>query len=132
MKTLLLNALMAVILFLMPSVNFGQIAPDLGSASTFAVFTAAGELTNVGASIVTGDVGTFVGALTGFPPGTVIGQIYPVGHPLLALAAIDLGLAYTDLSTRACDVVLGTPFGNGQTLNPGVYCIGSAATLKEN
>ncbi|MDO8899258.1 MAG: ice-binding family protein, partial [Bacteroidales bacterium] len=128
MKSKLLLLLTIIALLSFRNNNFAQ-SPNLGAASNFALFTAAGELTNVGASVVTGDVGTYVGALTGFPPGIVIGEIYPVGHPILAQAAIDLGLAYTDLASRPCDVVLGTPFGNGQTLNPGVYCLGSAATL---
>jgi hypothetical protein len=128
MKSKLLLLLTIIALLSFQNNSFAQ-SPNLGAASSFALFTAAGELTNVGASVVTGDVGTYVGALTGFPPGIVIGEIYPVGHPILAQAAIDLGLAYTDLASRPCDVVLGTPFGNGQTINPGVYCLGSAATL---
>ena len=128
MKSKLLLILTFIVLFSFQNNSFAQ-SPNLGAAANFALFTSAGELTNVGASIVNGDIGTYVGALTGFPPGIVIGDIYPVGHPLLAQAAIDLELAYMDLASRPCDIVLGTPFGNGQTLNPGVYCIGGAATM---
>ncbi len=76
MKKQLLKALIAVLLFLMPYLNFGQ-APDLGDANGFVLFTAAGAFDVLGAStVVTGDVGTNVGAFTGFPPGTLIGQIH--------------------------------------------------------
>lgn len=129
MKTHLINALTAFFLFLMPIVNFGQ-APDLGAASNFALFTSAGAFTNEGASVVTGDIGTYVGALTGFPPGTVIGDIYYEGDPIAFQAAAAVNAAYLDLSGRTCGFALGTPFGNGQTLLPGVHCIGSAATLE--
>ena len=73
MKKNFLNALTAVILFLMPNVSFGQ-APDLGTCSSFALFTAAGAFTASGAStFVTGDVGTNVGAFSAFPPGILFG-----------------------------------------------------------
>jgi len=56
----LLQALMAVILFLLPAINFGQTAPDLKTASSFALFTGNGAFDVTGASTVTGDVGTKV------------------------------------------------------------------------
>jgi hypothetical protein len=129
MKTQLLNALTALFMLLMPTVNFGQ-APDLGAASSFALFTSAGAFNNVGASVVTGDIGTYVGVLTGFPPGTVIGDIYYEGDPVAFQAVAAVGAVYTDLSGRTCGFALGTPFGNGQILTSGVHCIGSAATLE--
>ncbi len=113
-------------LFVMLNVNFGQ-APDLGAASGFALFTSAGEFTNNGLSSITGDIGTYAGALTGFPPGTITGQIYTVGDPVLAQASTDLSLAYGYLSTLG-GVVLGTSLG-GQILTPGVYFAGAAANL---
>jgi hypothetical protein len=129
MKTQLLKALTVVILFLMPYVNFGQ-APDLGYASSFALFTAVGAFNNDGATQVTGDIGTNVGDLTGFPvPGTVIGAIH-VEDPVSALAAIDVLAAYGHLSTLGGSV-LGTTLGNGQILTPGVYSTGAHSTLED-
>ncbi|WP_185974349.1 ice-binding family protein [Litoribacter populi] len=115
----------------MPNVIFGQTtAPNLGTASSFGVFTGAGAITNDGNTVVNGDLGTFAGAITGFPPGIVTGTIYPVGDPYLNGVRADVEAAYTDLSNRTCGTVLTTPLGNGQILTPGVYCIGSAATLE--
>jgi len=120
--------LLALICFLIPSIHFAQ-APDLGVASSFALFSAAGAFEVTGAAtVVTGDVGTNVGAFNAFPPGTLIGSTH-VADAISAQAAADVATAYMFLDNITCDLVLGTPFGNGQILTPGVYCIGSAAAL---
>ncbi|MCY7351044.1 MAG: DUF3494 domain-containing protein [Cytophagaceae bacterium] len=131
MKREFLLILTAVTLFAFPTVSFGQ-APNLGTAADFAVFTAVGAFANVGATNITGgDIGTNAGAFTGFPPGTVIGQIH-VADPASAQAAIDVNTAYTSLSGVTCGPVLGTTLGNNQVLTPNVYCLGAASTLNGN
>jgi hypothetical protein len=128
MKTHLLKAFIVVMLFIMPGVNYAQ-APDLGAASGFVLFTASGAFNVLGAStVVTGDVGTNVGLFTGFPPGTIVGQIF-VADPVTAQAAPDVLAAYGDLDAITCGLVLTTPLGGGQLLTPNVYCIGEASTL---
>ena len=128
MRGKLLNVLAAVILLLKPSVNFGQ-TPDLGTTSSFALFTAAGAFNAAGAStIVTGDVGTNVGAFNAFPPGTLIGQAH-VADAVSATAATDVALAYGSLSPVTCGQVISTTLGSGQTLLPDVYCTGAATTI---
>jgi len=111
-----------------PNALFGQ-APDLGAASTFALFTAVGSFNGDPGSSITGDIGTNVGAFT--PPGFLVGNIH-VSDPVSAQAASDLSIAYGYLSGLTCGVVLATPFGNNQTLAPNTYCIGSAASLNLN
>ena len=128
MKARLFNALIAGTLLLMPNVIFGQSAPALGTTSTFALFSAVGAFNNTGASIVTGDVGTNVGAFNAFPPGTLVGQKH-VADPASAVAATDVDLAYSALGATTCGTVIGVGLGNGQSLNPGVYCLGAASTL---
>jgi Ice-binding-like/Secretion system C-terminal sorting domain len=130
MKTKLLLALTAGILFLMPGENFGQ-APPLGTTSKFALFTAVGAFNNTGESIVTGDVGTNVGAFNAFPPGILVGQKH-VADPASAQAASDVDVAYSNLSAVTCGSVIATTLGNGQTLTPGVYCLGAASTINGN
>ena len=127
MKKQLLHVLTAVILFLMPNVNYGQ-APTLGTTSNFAIFTAAGAFSNVGASTVTGDVGTGAGAFTGFPPGTLVGQIH-AADPTSVIAATDVATAYSNLSATAAGTVIGATLGNGQVLTAGIYSQGAASTL---
>ena len=130
MNTVLPASLISIFLLLMPNVNFGQ-APDLGSASDFAVFTSVGAFTNIGPSSVMGDIGTGVGAFAGFPPGVVLGEIH-VADIVSAIAAVDVELAYSEMSTITCGPVLGTLLGNGQILTPDVYCLGAASTLDGN
>ena len=113
------------------TVVFGQ-APTLGTAADFAVFTAAGGFTNDGATTITGgDIGTDSGSFTGFPPGTLTGQIQVV-NPVSAQAATDVKTAYSFLAGITCGSVIGTTLGNDQVLTPGVYCLGAASSLTGN
>lgn len=102
------------------SISLAQ-APNLGTAASFALFTANGALTNSGASTVTGDIGTAVGAFSGFPPGTVNGQTRLPGSAEANQAATDVTNAYNSLSPLTCATTILAELG-GQTLTPGVYC----------
>ena len=104
----------------------GQI--NLGTASNFVLFTSVGAISNVGISNFDGDVGTNVGAITGFPPGIVTGQIHEA-DPITIQAATDLENAYNFITSLPCDSVIGTSLGGGQTLTENVYCISAAAAL---
>ncbi|MDA3879996.1 MAG: ice-binding family protein, partial [Prolixibacteraceae bacterium] len=131
MKTKLLNALIAVFLFLMPTVIFGQTTPPtLGVTSDFALFTSAGALTTDGATVVTGDIGSYDVTPVGFTgPGTVIGTIYPVGA-ILDQAVTDMDVAWGNFS--ADGDVLGTPletFNITGYIYPGTYHTTGAAAL---
>ena len=108
-------------------IAFGQ-APNLGTSGSFALFTAAGAFSNNGNSTVKGDIGTNVGAFTAFPPGTLVGQIH-TADPISAQAAIDVGLAYSQLVGLTCGGVIGTTLGAGQILTPKIYCLGAASSL---
>jgi len=126
-KILLIALVTLVLIVYFPKINLGQ-APDLGSTSSFGLFTAVGAFNNIGETNATGDIGTNAGAFTGFPPGTVDGQIH-VADATSAQAATDVAIAYTNLSGITCDTTLITPLGNGQILTPGVYCLTIASTL---
>ncbi len=119
MKTKLLLTCLLVFLISVRS-SLAQ-SPDLGTASRFALFTVNGAFTNTGASTVTGDVGTNVGAFSGFPPGTVIGQTRLQGSAEASQAAADVAAAYNSLSSLTCATTVLAELG-GQTLTPGVYC----------
>ncbi len=117
--------IVAVLLFF-PKINYSQ-APNLGTATNFTLFTADGAFNNSGATTVTGDIGTNLGAFTGFPPGVVNGQIHVVDDTSLQAAA-DVITAYDFLTGIACDTTIGITLGNNQILTPNVYCLGGAAT----
>ncbi len=119
-----------VALCTIPSVLVAQ-APNLGRVASFALFTSAGAFGNTGATNVTGDIGTHVGAFTGFPPGTLTGNIY-VADSVTALASTNLGTAYGELSAVTCDSTIGATMGSGQILTPKAYCITTLATLTGN
>ena len=124
----LLNSILAIALFLIPTMHFGQ-SPDLGTTSSFVLFTAVGAFNNIGAAtVVTGDVGTNVGAFNAFPPGTLVGNQH-VADPVSAQAASDVDVAYMFMSTITCGTVIGTTMGSGQMLTPDVYCLGAASTI---
>src|SRR4051812_15116148 len=99
MKTKLLKALTAVVLFLMPNVDFAQ-APVLGTAANFVLFSTVGAVTNSGIphlTHLTGNVGSNSGSSTGF--GNVDGQMHD-GDVASIAAASDLLSLYADLNGR--------------------------------
>jgi hypothetical protein len=66
---------------IIPSGNSGI---DLGVLSTFGFYSGSGAISNAGTSVITGDVGTNLGAITGFDPPTVFkgSFLYPGGSTL--------------------------------------------------
>lgn len=118
-------------LFQFTFLNLSTAQVNLGSTYSFAVFTGAGQFSNDGATVITGDIGTDVGAFSGFPPGIVNGTIH-VTDAVSAQAAIDVDLAYAELFGTPCGLVLGTSLGNGQLLTPNIDCLGAAATINGN
>lgn len=127
MKYYILYAFILALLSLLPRTAYPQ-APNLGTTSTFALFTAAGAFNNNGTTTVVGDIGTNIGAFSGFPPGIVAGQIH-VADPVTAQAAVDVDAAYMQLDGLPCGAVIGTTLGNNQTLMPNIYCLGAASVI---
>ncbi len=115
-------------------VLLGPIAPDLGSASCFAIFSSNGAVSNTGISTITGDIGTNVGATTGYDPLLVTGTIHPIPDGATAQCAADLLVAYNYLNTLTPDIELLYPaqFGNNLVLTPHVYLMGGAATFTDS
>ena len=107
-------------LVLDPLIANAQQAPvDLGTAQSFAVLAGQG-VTNTGATVVDGDLGTRPNpAVTGFPPGTVTGAIHQA-DALALQAQTDLTTAYNDAAGRIPVTTIATELG-GVTLTPGVY-----------
>jgi len=120
--------LVALVLFIMQSVSYGQ-TPNLGTAYPFAVFTAAGAVTVDGASTITGDIGTYVGEYSFTSPAVLVGTPH-VLDGVAFTAAADVATAYAFLAALTPVDVIGVGLG-GQTLLPGVHSTGpgAAATL---
>ncbi|MBA2612563.1 MAG: DUF3494 domain-containing protein [Bacteroidetes bacterium] len=125
MKIKLLSTVTMVTILSLPFITLAQ-APALGSAANFVLFSTNGAVTNSGISQITGNVGTNNGSSTGF--GNVNGVMND-GNGASAQAAADLLIAYNQLNATVATFFPAPLLGNGQTLVPGVYSIGAAATL---
>src|SRR5450759_4711684 len=103
-------------------------APGLGSASSFAVLSAApggGGAVTCTTSSITGNVGSsgVPASVVNTGPCTITGSIIA---PVSAQVVADFNGAYSALALVQCDKTLTTL--DGQVLAPGVYCISAAAT----
>ncbi len=114
---------------------FAQSPPNLGTSSTYGVFSGNGAIGNTGLTLITGDIGTYVGSFTGFPPGQYTGAKHVADAAALS-AKNDLTLAYNSLNdaTHAVifDTALNATMGNGQVLTPRTYGRGDLTTLSGN
>ena len=128
MKNQLLILLFAVMLLIIPKINYAQ-APTLGTVADFVLFSTNGAVSNSGISHLTGNVGTNNGSSTAF--GNVNGVMHD-GDGTSAQCAADLLIAYNQLSNAIPNFFPAPLLGNGSTLNAGVYSITSAATLNLN
>jgi hypothetical protein len=138
-----LTRLTTRLLFLVPfaalvlNASAASAQSPLGSAQSFAVLGAS-TVTNTGTTpptMITGNVGVSPGtAITGFPPGVVLGGAIHAGDPVAARAHADALLAYVRLAGFDCPSinhlsgVLGTG-GLHPTLPTGVYCFDTSAQL---
>jgi Ice-binding-like/PEP-CTERM motif len=79
----------------------GVIAPNLGSGSSFGLI--GGTISNTGTSVVVGNVGATT-TITGFPPGTATGTVYPAPSDPTVTAAYNAFMsafnnAFSDATT---------------------------------
>ena len=126
MKRKLFLTTLVVTLIAFAKASFGQI-PPLGTVGSFALFTITGAVTNTGPSTsIYGDIGTNVGAITGYT--NVTGQSY-IADITTAQAAIDTRKAYDYLVALPRGASAGPAFGAGQVLLPGVYSQDGAASI---
>lgn len=110
------------------NVNVAQ-TPNLGTTADYVLFTAAGALGNTGVSVINGNIGTGIGAITGFGLPTVVNGTTEEATSATAQGAMDVQTAYTELMAIPATVTNHAPvFGNGETLFPGVYNIGAAGS----
>ncbi len=122
---IVLTLIAAVTLFSFPQTSFAQ-TPNLGTAANFALFSSAGAVSNTGVSQITGNIGTNVGAVTGF--GNVNGVMH-TADASTAQAAIDLQAAWYYLSIQTPTSTIGPVLGSGQTLFAGVDTIAAAGSI---
>lgn len=118
-----------VALLVSPSTAVAQTAPSLGTAGSFAVLGGT-TVTNTGTSVITGDLGVSPGAaVTGFPPGLVVGGVIHTADAVALQAQNDVTTAYNSLAGQSCTADLTGQDLGGMTLTPGVYCFSTSAQL---
>ena len=110
--------------------TFAQVAPSPANTAQAYAVLAGSTVTNTGSSIVTGDLGVSPGtAVTGFPPGLVLGGTTNAGNAAAAQAQIDNTAAYNYLAgEEVTETLTGEDLG-GLTLVPGVYFFKTSAQL---
>ncbi|HEX6099893.1 MAG TPA: ice-binding family protein [Thermoanaerobaculia bacterium] len=117
----------AALLFVAATPVTAQIS--LGTAQSFGVLGGS-TVTNTGATTVNGNVGVSPGtAVTGFPPGVVVGGAIHSNDAVAVQAQNDLTTAYNNIAATPCTVDLTGQNLGGLTLTPGVYCFSSSAQL---
>ena len=102
---------------------------SLGTAQSFGVLGGS-AVTNTGATTVNGNVGVSPGsAVSGFPPGIVVGGAIHSNDAVATQAQSDLTTAYNNIASTPCTVDLTGQNLGGLTLTPGVYCFTTSAQL---
>ncbi|WP_436489085.1 ice-binding family protein [Chitinophaga sp. ARDCPP14] len=104
-----------------PSVN-------LGTAANFALFAVSGGVGNTGISQVTGDIGTNLGAITGFETAIVAGSMH-TANAVTSQGAADVLSAYNQLNAFFPTASHVAVLGNGETLFPGIYNLAAAGSV---
>jgi len=115
-----------------PTISLAQ-PPNLGTTSSYAIFTSVGALGNTGTTTnITGNIGTHVGAITGFGlPNLVTGTI-ELANAATAQCLIDVQAAYNEILAITPTVVSHPPAFGTETLTAGVYNTGGAGSLGGN
>jgi hypothetical protein len=98
--------------------------------SSFAVLGGSTVTNTNTPTIVNGNLGVSPGsAVTGFPPGIVVGGSIHAADSVAAQAQTDLATLYNNLASVSCNTDLTGQNLGGLTLTPGVYCFASSAQL---
>ncbi len=120
--------LLRVVLLFFPLFAMNAYADTLGTAASFGVLGAS-TVTNTGPSKVFQNLGVAPGtAITGFPPGIVLGTIHD-NDAVAAQAQVDALTGYNTLAGLARTQTLTGQDLGGLTLDPGVYFFASSAQM---
>ncbi len=115
------------------AVHNGPIAPNLGVAACYAVFSSDGPVTNAGITTVKGDVGTNVGLTIGYDSLLINGTLHLIPDTSTAHSAADLLSASIYLNALTPDIELRVPaeFGRNLVLTPHTYIMNGATMLHD-
>jgi hypothetical protein len=110
-------------------VTTAQQTLDFGTANAFAIL-AGSNVNNTGPTIITGDLGVSPGtAVTGFPPGILIGAMFTGVGSAAGQAKADLSAAFIEAAGRSTGPVSLPGDLSGLTLFPGLYTNSTSVML---
>ncbi|MEZ7499240.1 LruC domain-containing protein [Flavobacterium sp. Arc3] len=101
----------------------------LGSITNFTLYSVSGAVSNVGVSNITGDVGTNLGAITGFGTPSTLNGIIQNANTVTSQATLDLKDIVAQIGKTVTTNSAHVPVFGSETLTPGVYAIGGAASV---
>ena len=130
MKNLLKSYIVAsAIVLLTPAMLFAQI-PNLRSLGCFALFTTTGAIGNTGTSVLTGNIGSGTGAITGFGAPTIVNGSFYNADAVTTQCTLDLDTLCNEINNTINTNSTHAPaFGGGETLPTGVYYIAGAGSI---
>lgn len=102
---------------------------NLGSLENFTLYSSSGAISNVGISEVTGDIGTNLGAITGFGPPSVLNGDIQKENSITSQAALDLKDIISQLDNTVTTNSAHAPAFGSETLTSGVYAIAGASSI---
>lgn len=113
---------------------YGPQNPTLAATACFVLFSGIGEVTNIGISSLSGDIGSNDGLTTGFDPLLVNGTIHPIPNSVTAASAASFSSLYNELTLLPYDIELLYPaqFGNDLVLTPHVYLMNAAVSFTDS
>jgi len=119
-----ISALVCLVASITPS-----FALDLATAGSYGLLAVEG-ITNTGATVVNGSVGTTGRTVVGFPPGVATGTIQAAGSAAAVQARADSLAAYTAAQAMTPDSTLAAIAGNGEVLEAGTYKFSRTGTIE--
>ncbi|TXE20309.1 DUF3494 domain-containing protein [Psychroserpens burtonensis] len=102
---------------------------NLRSIENFSIYTSNGAISNENTSNITRDIGTDAGAVTGFGSPSVINGSIQIANSMTIQANLDLVDTCVQINNTTTTESHIPVFGNGETLTPGVYSQGGAASI---
>ena len=126
MKSNQILSILALALLSVLSLSSAQACSGLQSASTFAAI-ASSTITNTGPTHINSNIGVYPGtAVTGFPPGKLVGDMY-TGDATAALAIAQVATFFSQFEPSSACTNLVTL--SNIVLTPGTYCFSGSAAL---
>ncbi|KAI0862293.1 hypothetical protein F4860DRAFT_513005 [Xylaria cubensis] len=103
---------------------------NLGTAKTYGVLSGITGVSNVGLTVVTGNLGTTATSVTGFGPGVVSSGVKNIGNNAATVAFTDAKLAYSSAKGLVATSDISTQNDlTGKTIYPGIYFAAKTITL---